>query len=366
MRVFLQSVYGQVILGGMICWWAWRWLPKGGWGRKALLGVFALEWGVFFTGFFFHDVLPDAVMIPIMLVCNTWYLALIYYAAVPILLLPLRFAPERWRGTLRAGLATVAMVGIALLLVAGYDKVSHPVVRHVRLTIPKHVPERDSLTIVLMSDLHIGEIVGKEWVRRYVELSNAQCPDIVVLAGDLIDYEVRFAEAMHAEDDLRRLHAPLGVYLVYGNHEYRANYIAKQRWLHTVGATVLVDSVASPDSLLYLVGRDDYINPQRATLASLMRLPDRSKPLIVLDHQPNTLNESAMNGADLCLHGHTHNGQIWPAPLLLRLVYDCPYGYCRKGATQYVVSSGIGIAGQPYRIGTRSELVVLHLHFLPS
>jgi predicted MPP superfamily phosphohydrolase len=95
-----------------------------------------------------------------------------------------------------------------------------------------------------------------------------------------------------------------------------------------------------------------------------MRPLDRSKPLIVLDHQPNTLDNSALNGADLCLHGHTHNGQLWPAPLLLRLTYDCPYGYCRKGTTQYVVTSGIGIAGQPYRIGTRSELVVLHIRFL--
>jgi predicted MPP superfamily phosphohydrolase len=329
-----------------------------------LTGVFALEWAAFFIGFFFHEELPDRWMVPLMLACNTWYVVLIYYIAVPVILWPIRFVERRWRGKLRAVLAFGALGVIISLLVTGYGRVSNPCVRHVRLTIPKCVQGCDSLKIVLMSDLHIGEIVGKEWVRRYVALSNAERPDIVVLAGDIVDYEVRFAQAMQAEDELRKLCAPLGTYIIYGNHEYRANRIAKQHWLHSLGATVLVDSVASPDSLLYLIGRDDLINPRRKSLHTLMQSLDRTKPLIVLDHQPYNLNEPAMNGADLCLSGHTHNGQLWPAPLLLRLVYECPYGYYRKGDTQYFISSGIGIAGQPYRVGTRSELVVLHIEFL--
>jgi predicted MPP superfamily phosphohydrolase len=319
---------------------------------------------MFFTGFFFHDILPDKWMVPLMLACNTWYVVLIYYIAVPVILWPLRFVGEHRRGKLRVILSLGALVVITGLLVTGYGRVANPCVRHVRLTIPKYMQGRDSLKIVLMSDLHIGEIVGKEWVRRYVELSNAERPDIVVLAGDIVDYEVRFAEAMHAEDELRKLIAPLGTYIIYGNHEYRANRIAKQRWLHSLGATVLVDSVASPDSLLYLIGRDDLIDPHRKSLHTLMKPLDKSKPLIILDHQPHNLNESAMNGADLCLHGHTHNGQLWPASLLLRLAYECPYGYYRKGGTQYFISAGIGIAGQPYRVGTRSELIVLHIQFL--
>jgi predicted MPP superfamily phosphohydrolase len=363
-RVFLLSVFGQVILGGIIFCWTWYWLPKRGWKRRLLLGIFALEWGIFSIGFFFHDVLPDKWMVPLILVCNTWYVVLIYYVAVPVVLWPLRFVGERWRGKLRAVLALGALAVIVGLLIEGYRKVSNPCVRHVRLTIPKRVQGQDSLKIVLMSDLHIGEIVGKAWVRRYVELSNAERPDIVVLVGDIVDYEVRFAESMHAEEDLRQLYAPLGTYIVYGNHEYRANRIAKQRWLQSLGATVLVDSVASPASLFYLIGRDDFINPHRKSLHSLMQPLDKSRPLIVLDHQPNNLNESAMNGADLCLHGHTHNGQLWPASLLLRLSYECPYGYYRKGGTQYFISSGIGIAGQPYRVGTHSEIVVLHIQFL--
>ena len=70
-----------------------------------------------------------------------------------------------------------------------------------------------------------------------------------------------------------------------------------------------------------------------------------------------------MNGIDLTLCGHTHNGQFWPYPLVMKLVYECPYGYYRKASSQFYVSSGIGFAGPPYRVGTRSELVVLHIRF---
>jgi uncharacterized protein len=246
-----------------------------------------------------------------------------------------------------------------------YHVVAYPTVTNVYLTLPKGNSDRDSMTIVMMSDLHIGEVIGKKLVQRYVQLSNEQHPDMVVLVGDLIDYESRFAEKAHIEDDLQQLEAPLGVYAVLGNHEYRANRFAKFRWIKKTGATLLVDSVVSPDSSFYLIGRDDYVNKaHRKPLHALMAGLDTTKPLLVLDHQPWSFAEMAMNKVDLGLHGHTHNGQLWPYPLLMKFIYECPYGYYRKGPTQFYVSSGIGIAGPPYRVGTVSELVVLHIRFV--
>ena len=94
-------------------------------------------------------------------------------------------------------------------------------------------------------------------------MSNAQHPDLVVLVGDIMDYESRFAEKAHIEEDLKQLKAPLGVYVVYGNHEYRADRIAKYRWLKKTGATLLIDSVARPDSSFYLIGRGTTISTRK-------------------------------------------------------------------------------------------------------
>ncbi|OAV68456.1 putative metallophosphoesterase [Bacteroidales bacterium Barb6XT] len=372
MAVFLSSVYAQLILSPFICWRGFQALPAGKW-RTVYLLLFAAELCLYLTGFFFHSLLPDRVMTGIMIVCNTWYVASAYILLAIVILEALwqsnRFFPwfprlikEHWKQT-KLILFVCVTTEVSALMVHAYGVAANPCITHVHLTIPKPVEGRDSLTIVMMSDLHIGEIIGKKTVQKYVALANAQHPDMTVLVGDITDYESRFAEAVHAEEDLQQLQSPLGTYIVYGNHEYRANRIAKQRWLRKTGGTVLVDSVVMPDSLFYLIGRDDYINRKRRPLHALMQGLDTSKPVIVLDHQPWNFAESAMNGADLVLQGHTHNGQLWPYPLLLKLIYECPYGYYRKGQTQYYVSSGIGFAGQPYRVGTVSELVVLHIKF---
>jgi predicted MPP superfamily phosphohydrolase len=249
------------------------------------------------------------------------------------------------------------------LMVKAYHNATHPIVVEENLTLPKRNSTRDSLRIVMMSDTHFGEMIGKRAARRFVELSNAQNPDMVVIVGDLLDYESRFAEKEHIEDDLRGLRAPLGVYIVNGNHEYRANRMAKFRWFEKTGAVHLTDSVVSPDSTFYLVGRDDYVNKNRKPLAAILNCNNHDLPIIALDHQPWSFAEAVMNGVDLGLSGHTHDGQLWPYPWVLKFVYECSHGRYKKGPTQFYVSSGIGFAGPPYRVGTHSELVVLNIKF---
>ncbi|MDO4756107.1 MAG: metallophosphoesterase, partial [Parabacteroides sp.] len=303
----------------------------------------------------------------------TWYIASLYITLSLLTLELLRFSnrlfhwfPQwiiQYGRQIKLTLFFLILFGVTGLMIHAHHIVQYPTVNHVHITLPKGGDGRDSMKVVMMTDLHIGEIIGKEWVQRYVRMTNEQQPDMVVLIGDIMDYESRFAEKAQIEEDLQQIQAPLGTYVVYGNHEYRANRIAKQRWLKKTGATLLVDSVVMPDSSFYLIGRDDYINKKRKPLQRLMAEIDTTKPVIVLDHQPYSFAEMRMNGVDLGLHGHTHNGQFWPYPLLMKLIYECPYGYHQKGPTQYYVSSGIGIAGTPYRVGTLSELVVLHIQF---
>lgn len=373
MKVFIQSIVAQLLLNPYIFWRGYQALPPKKSCRAPFIVFFVLELTVYLIGFLFRGELPDNVIIPIMYFCNTWYIAMIYITLSLLILEALRlshrFRPwfpnvitEHWKQT-KLTFFVLITAGVTALMFKAYHNVANPVVTNVYITLPKSAGDRDSLKIVLMSDLHIGEMIGKKMVQKYVALSNAQHPDMVVLAGDIMDYESRFAEQAHIEDDLRQLQAPLGTYIIYGNHEYRANRNAKYRWLQKTGGTLLIDSVVQPDSTFYLVGRDDRINKSRKPLHDLIKDIDTSKPVIVLDHQPYSFAEMAMNKVDLGLHGHTHNGQLWPYPLLMKFIYECPYGYYKKGPTQFYVSSGIGIAGPPYRVGTVSELVVLHIKF---
>jgi predicted MPP superfamily phosphohydrolase len=371
MRVFLQALIGQILVNVYIMWSGRRMLPHGKKWHIPFVSLIVAEWILYFFGYFFHRVLPEQVMAHILLICNTWYIASAYLAIGFLLLEIVRWAGRRfsvlrncWR-QVKFPLFLLMIAGVSLLMMQARRNALDPVVKHVYLHIPKAAEGRDSLKVALMSDLHFGEYIGKKQAQRFVARCNGQHPDIVAIAGDVIDYESLIPEQMRIEDDLRQLKAPLGVYYTLGNHEYRANRHAKLRWIRKTGGTLLVDSVAMPDSTFYLVGRDDAVNPARAALHTLMKTADRSKPVIVLDHQPTTLFEVAMNGADLGLYGHTHNGQLWPYSLALKLlsIYECVYGYCRKGNTHFYVSSGLGCAGAPYRVGTHSELVILHLTF---
>ncbi len=373
MKVFLQSIVAQLLLNPYIFWRRYQAIPpKKGW-RIPFIAFFILELTVYFIGFIFRKDLPDDLFIAIMYFCNTWYIASLYITMGLLLMEVCRLTDRRWhwfprfinryRKQVRLTLFFTILSAVTLLMIHAYRTVRYPSVQHVYITIPKANPLHDSLTIAMMSDLHIGEVIGKRQVQHYVELTNSQRPDMIVLVGDIIDYESRHAEKAHIEEDLQKLHAPLGVYMVNGNHEYRANWMAKERWFRKTGMVLLKDSVVMPDSSFYLVGRDDLVNKKRKSLNTLLQGIDKEKPVIVLDHQPWSLAESTMNRVDLGLHGHTHNGQLWPYPILMKFIYESPYGYYRKGNSQFYVSSGIGVAGPPYRVGTRSELVMLHITF---
>ena len=375
MRVFLQSIFGQIIFSAYILWRGHQALPKKKRCQIPFVLVFVLEIVTFFTGYLFHNYLPDNVFVPLMMICNTWFIASLYLSVSLLVLDCFHLINKRWAWypmfinryweKTKIFLFVFLTVGISCLMIFGYRNVRYPTVQHVYLTIPKYAEGRDSLTVVLASDWHIGEMIGKKQVQHVVALCNMQDPDLILIPGDIIDYELRFAERQKIEEDLQQLKAKLGVYMTLGNHEYRANRIAKLRWIEKAGITLLVDSVIMPaDSSFYLIGRDDYINHRnRASVHTLMQQVDTIKPVILVEHQPNRLTETAMNQVDLALYGHTHNGQVWPYSLFLHLIFECPYGYHRKGNTHYFITSGVGCAGQPYRVGTHSEIVVLHLRF---
>ena len=211
---------------------------------------------------------------------------------------------------------------------------------------------------VMLSDLHLGYHNPRHELARWVDMINAEKPDFILVAGDIIDGSMRPLLEEKMAEEFHRLKAP--VYACLGNHEYYAGEPRAQQFYKDAGIHLLIDEAATIDSSIVIVGRDDRTNMRRKPVKDLVNglVNVQSPYIIVLDHQPYNLDRSEAAGVDFQLSGHTHRGQVWPISWITDHIYECSWGSHQRGSTQYYVSSGIGIWGGKFRIGTQSEYVV--------
>lgn len=252
------------------------------------------------------------------------------------------------------GITSLAvLVLITGIFVYGNIHYHHKVRQPLLLQTDKHLSRE--VKMVLMSDLHLGYHNRREELARWVDLVNAEHPDLILIGGDIVDISVRplIVEDMAAE--FKRLQAP--VYACLGNHEYYADEPLAQQFYEQAGITLLRDSMVVAGDLC-IIGRDDRTNQHRKSLGQLVRGIDRDKYIVLLDHQPYHLEQAEKFGVDFQFSGHTHYGQVWPISWITDRIYEDAFGPYQKGNTQYYVSSGMGIWGGKFRIGTRSEYVV--------
>jgi len=256
---------------------------------------------------------------------------------------------------------------LVLCVVAyGYYQFSHPQIVEQKIEIAKKAGGYKHLKIVGVSDLHLGIAIDKKRLEQYVRLINEQHPDLVVIAGDLVDNNALPLEKEQMWETVNQLQAPLGTYFCLGNHEYLSGIDASMKFLRKTNMHLLIDSSVVINNSIQLIGRDDrqgMKNHHRKSLNELVKNMNDSLPMILLDHEPFHLNEAEENGIDLQFSGHTHHGQLFPGNLLTDRVYELAYGYKQKGNTHYYVSSGLGLWGPPLRIGTCSEIVVFNIEF---
>ena len=309
----------------------------------------------------------------------TWMIAILYLFMAVLLIDLLRLA-NHWlhffpswvtASYAKTKLITfLSVIGvISFLFLWGYYKFSHPVVN--KLEVRVHKPAaggKKELRIVMASDLHLGSIIGSGRLAKFVELINAQQPDIVLLAGDIVDGDIRPVIAKNMHEKLQQLQAPMGVYAVLGNHEYIGTYSGEKMsttldYLRKSGIQILQDEALDIGENLTLVGRDDRSNRNRKELRELTDSLNRQRAIVLLDHQPYHLEQAEECDIDLMLCGHTHNGQIWPISWVVGRMYEVAQGYKQKGNTHIYVSAGLGLWGPPFRIGTESELLVVTLVF---
>jgi Predicted phosphohydrolases len=251
----------------------------------------------------------------------------------------------------------IAVGTVAMISLWGYVKFDSPEVVHLPLSIPDKGYPGEELRIVAASDIHLGNTIRRSRLEKFVNKINAQKPDIILLAGDVIDRNIRPVEEQRMDEVLRQLKAKYGVYTVLGNHEYYGGVDKAIAFLKRSGIHLLRDRAVTIDDRFVIVGRDDRTNPNRQSIERLMQGVDRSLPVILLDHQPYHLSESQQNKIDLQISGHTHRGQIFPFNLLVDRMFELAHGYRKIGHTHYYVSSGLGLWAAPLRIGTQSEIV---------
>ena len=250
------------------------------------------------------------------------------------------------------------------LLFYGYYHYDNPNTKELHITINKPFQTQGRpIKVVGISDIHLGYETNKERLANYVERINALKPDLILIAGDLIDHSLTPVKAQRMQDELSQLKAPLGVFMVPGNHDYFAHIDEVADFLKRTPVTLLRDSIVTLSNGLQIVGRDDRRNRDRAEVSDLVQQTDSSKPILLLDHQPYDLDKAVAAGVDLQLSGHTHHGQVWPLNYLTDYLFELSYGYEKRGDTHFYVSSGLSLWGPPYRIGTDSEMVLFLIDY---
>ncbi len=272
----------------------------------------------------------------------------------------------------KSGLAAfwVVVAVIGLTLAGGFVAAVFPRLRTYDFTIARKASSRDSLNVVMISDVHLGAIWRNGHLQKMVTRINDLRPDLILLPGDIVDMDVSKGEEERMTATLRGLRAPLGVFAVLGNHEYYGGAQKNIAYLERAGVRVLQDESLALADAVTLVGRKDLTAAQfgdtRRSLEDILETADRRLPLILMDHQPFHFEEAERAGIDLELSGHTHAGQLFPITLINKAMYEQNWGPWRRGRTQYYVSCGAGVWGMPVRTGGISEIVQLRLSLRPE
>ena len=236
-----------------------------------------------------------------------------------------------------------------------------------KLEIPVAGLERE-ISLIHLSDIHIGHFRGKKFLEKIVDISNRQNADLILITGDLFDGRIRLkGETLRP---LREAKAP--VYFVEGNHDGYTGVNEIKDLLREKGVRVLENEVAI-EGELQIIGLN-HLLPDRTTVgmhATLGKetmkdiLPglniDRTQPSILLHHSPDGIQYASAEGVDLYLTGHTHSGQLFPITLINDLIFKYNRGLHIYKNTQIFVSQGVGTFGPPIRIGTRSEIALIKL-----
>lgn len=257
-----------------------------------------------------------------------------------------------------------AAVAVAAGTVANgaYGVLRGPRVKRVTVPLAKLPRAAHGYRIAVVSDIHLGPILGRAHSQRIVDAINATQPDLIAVVGDLVDGTV--ADLGPAAEPLAGLRARHGSFFVTGNHEYFSGADAWVDHVRELGMRPLRNERLEIAAGFDLAGVDDVAGESEGQGPDFGRAlgdRDRSRAAVLLAHQPIVIDDAVAHGVDLQLSGHTHGGQLWPGNHLAELANPTVAGLERYGDTQLYVSRGAGAWGPPVRVGAPSDITVVQL-----
>ena len=308
---------------------------------------------------------------------GSFWLAIMLYGFLLVLMIDIIRVANHFTGFLpqflysvqgKTNLLYLSMTLVGIIVLAGHINAIMPRVNNIILEVDKQANGLKELNIAMASDVHMGTLIGPRRTGKLVKMINSQKPDIILLAGDVVDEDLAPVIRQNLGQSLEKLSAPMGIFGITGNHEYIGGAEQAVKYLEGHGITMLRDSVVNVAGAFYVAGREDrdknrFSGKKRLEVTGLLSSIDHSLPVILLDHQPFALEKATEAGVDLQLSGHTHHGQLWPLNFLTKAIYEVSMGYKQKGNTHFYVSPGYGGWGPPVRVGNRPEIVMIKLKF---
>ncbi|MFH8804414.1 metallophosphoesterase [Streptomyces sp. NPDC017936] len=255
-----------------------------------------------------------------------------------------------------AAAAAVGTVGYGT-----YGVLRGPEVKRVTVPLAKLPRAAHGYRIAVVSDIHLGPVLGRGFAQKVVDTINGTQPDLIAVVGDLVDGSVK--DLGPAAAPLARLKARHGSFFVTGNHEY---FSGAEQWVEEVRRLGLrpLENARTELPWFDLAGVNDVAGEsegQGPDFARALGDRDTTRACVLLAHQPVQIHDAVDHGVDLQLSGHTHGGQLWPGSLLAAAANPTVAGLERYGDTQLYVSRGAGAWGPPTRVGAPSDITVIEL-----
>lgn len=393
--ILLSPFY--ILINFYIARWLLSWMQacskhfKKRWIRVLVITLYTFFASALIIGF----LLPTSLLERIMKLIGNYWLGVLLYVILTVLIadgirlvaVKSKKVPNEYLHSKKVFViaGTICITIIATLSIWGVINARIIHTTKYEVTIDKKVEKLKNLRIALVADLHLGYNIGTPQMIKMVDKINNEHPDIVVIAGDIFDNEYEALDnPKKLINTLKKIKSKYGVYATYGNHDIKEKILAgftfnkkgekkesdirMDQLLESANITLLRDEYVLIDNSFYLYGRPDYKKPGRGieirkTPKEIVSELNKKKPIIVVDHEPNELEDLANAGVDMDLCGHTHDGQMFPGNITTSLMWENSYGYLKKGNMHNIVTSGVGLFGPNMRVGTKAEVVIIDTNF---